>query len=147
VSVLGETLPGLVVDLVLAGAGRSSTEIAGASTEVAGGIVNRGGRFADLDAARAAGEVGHHMPQNAFNRTVGRSRADGPALGMTTKDHAMTRSFAGKGNRTMRVDAELSARERMAHDILDVRSLFGGKYNQGIREMINYAKTLPEYWR
>jgi hypothetical protein len=32
-----------------------------------GGIVNRGGRFGDLDDIKGAGEVGHHMPQNRFN--------------------------------------------------------------------------------
>ncbi len=112
-----------------------------------GGIVGRGGRFSELDSARRTGEVAHHIPQNAFNRTAGRSRADGPALGMTTEDHALTRSFAGRGNRTMRQDAGMPARDRMAHDIRDIRKQFGGKYDQGIHEMIDYAKTLPEYKR
>jgi hypothetical protein len=37
------------------------------------------------------------MPQNAFNKTNGLSRSDGPAVGMTTADHALTRTYAGKG--------------------------------------------------
>ncbi len=109
------------------------------------GIVNSGGRFGDLDAARQAGEVGHHAPQNAYNRTIGRSRADGPALGMTTEDHVLTRTWRGRGVRSMREDAGLTARQRLAKDVRDVRSHFGRKYNNGAQEMIDYAKTLPEY--
>ena len=45
----------------------------------------------------------------------------------------------------MRVDAGLSARQRMAKDIMNVRRNFGRKYNNGALEMIDYAKTLPEY--
>ena len=109
------------------------------------GIVNRGGRFATLDAAKLPGEVGHHVPQNAFNRTIGLSRADGPAIGMTFEDHAITRTFAGRGQATMRLDTDLTARGRLANDIQNMRSLFGKKYNQGSLEAIKYAKTLPEF--
>jgi hypothetical protein len=85
------------------------------------------------------------MPQNAYNKTMGTSRADGPALGMTTEDHALTRTFKGKGKASMSEDAGLIARQRMAKDIMDVRKNFGRKYNNGSLEMIDYAKTLPEY--
>lgn len=62
------------------------------------GIVNRGGRFSNLDALKEAGEVGHHMPQNASLPSVGLSRSQGPALGMTEADHALTRTFRGRGS-------------------------------------------------
>jgi RHS repeat-associated protein len=110
-----------------------------------GGIVNRGGRFADLDKERQSGEVAHHTPQNAYNRTEGLSRADGPAVGMTTADHALTRTFAGRGAETMRLDAELNARQRMARDILDLRANFGRRYNEGSLDAIEYAKALLQF--
>ncbi|PJG57599.1 hypothetical protein, partial [Aeromonas cavernicola] len=106
------------------------------------GIVNKGGRFADLDKAKLAGEVGHHMPQNAFNRSIDLSRSNGPAIGMTTEDHALTRTYAGKGKATMSQDAGLNARKRLGKDIYDLRFLFGTKYNKGSIEAIEYAKTL-----
>lgn len=109
------------------------------------GIFNRGGRFADLDKAKLAGEVGHHMPQNAFNKINGLSRSDGPAIGMTIEDHALTRSFAGKGKASMRADEDLNARQRLAKDIYDIRSKFGTKYNKGSLEAVKYAKTLKEF--
>ena len=83
------------------------------------------------------------MPQNAFNRLVGISRGNGPALGMTIADHQATRTFAGRGTATMVEDAALTARQRLAKDILDIRSQFGSKYNQGLLEMLDYAKNLP----
>ncbi len=61
------------------------------------GIFNKGGRFADLDKVKRSGEVGHHIPQDAFNKSNGLSRSDGPGIGMTTEEHALTRTFAGKG--------------------------------------------------
>ncbi len=109
------------------------------------GIVNKGGRFADLDKAKGAGEVGHHMPQNAFNKTTGMSRSDGPAVGMTTEDHALTRTFAGRGKSSMRTDAGQSARQRLATDIKDLRANFGRKYNKGSLEAIEYAKSLEAF--
>ena len=110
-------------------------------------IVNTGGRFADLDSLKQQGEVGHHMAQNAYNRTIDISRADGPAIGMTTADHESTRTYKGRGNGTMNRDgaAGLNARERMFLDIQDIRSKFGGKYRKGTLEAIKYAKSLPEY--
>lgn len=79
------------------------------------------------------------MPQDAFNDQV---------LGRKTKrDHEMTRTFRYRGAAAMKEDAGLSARDRMAKDIKDIRKKFGSKYNQGIRQMLEYAKTLPEYGR
>lgn len=104
-----------------------------------------GGRFKDVDATRGADEVGHHMPQNAYNKTIGISRNDGPALLMSKEDHALTRSFAGRGKATMKEDIGLSARQRMAKDLWDIKNKFGTKYNEGIKQMLEYTKTLPEF--
>jgi RHS repeat-associated protein len=89
-------------------AGKVVSKLASGGAE---GIVNRGGRFADLNKAKKAGEVAHHTPQAAAGVT---SRADGPAIGMTKVDHEKTRTFRGKGIRTKREDADLSPRERLA---------------------------------
>ena len=110
------------------------------------GIVNHGGRFADLDRAKLPGEVGHHMPQNAYNRDVtGISRADGPALGMTVQDHAKTRTFGGSGLGTINRERGLSPREVLTRDISDIRQNFGAKYERGIAEMMDYVEALPQF--
>lgn len=110
-----------------------------------GGIVNRGGRFANLDKLKQSGEVGHHMPQNASLKSMGLGRSDGPAVGMTKADHALTRTYAGRGVRAMRQDVNLSPRLRLAKDVRDIRHLFRSRYNQGLREMLDYAKTLDAF--
>ena len=104
-----------------------------------------GGSFKDVDATRGTDEVGHHMPQNAYNKTIGISRNDGPALLMSKEDHALTRSFAGRGKATMKEDIGLSARQRMAKDLWYIKNKFGTKYNEGIKQMLEYTKTLPEF--
>lgn len=64
---------------------------------------------------------------------------------MTRLDHARTRTYAGKGVQTMRSDGGPTARQRLFLDIRDVRLNFGRKYNQGLLEMIDYSKTLPQF--
>lgn len=66
-------------------------------------------------------------------------------LGMTRNDRKKTRTFAGPGSKSLSADRTLTARQRLARDIRDVRSLFGRKYNVGMQEMLDYAKTLPEF--
>ncbi len=104
-----------------------------------------GGRFANVDKGKRLNEVGHHIPQNAYNKKIGISRSDGPSVLMSKADHAKTRTFAGRGKQAMKVDKGLSARQRLAKDIKDVRNHFGSKYNKGLRQAIKYAKTLPQY--
>ena len=57
------------------------------------------------------------------------------------------RTFKYKGAQTMVTDAGLNARQRMAKDVMDIRKNFGTKYDEGIKEMLRYAKTLPEYMK
>jgi len=104
-----------------------------------------GGSFKNVNATRGVDEVAHHMPQNAYNKSIGLSRNDGPALLMSQDDHALTRTYAGKGKETMVSDAGLTARQRLYLDVLDIRNNFGSKYNKGLLEMIKYAKSLPEF--
>jgi hypothetical protein len=119
----------------------------GVAKETAEGAGNKvlGGRFSDVNASKGADEVGHHVAQNRFNQNIGISRSDGPALLMSNQDHALTRTFRGKGKATMVNDLGLTARQRMALDIKDIRKNFGNSYNKGMLNMISYAKTLPQY--
>nr|WP_257251961.1 RHS repeat-associated core domain-containing protein [Burkholderia cepacia] len=104
-----------------------------------------GGSFRDMDKKKGPKEVGHHVPQNAHNETIGVSRNDGPAILMTTDAHKDTRTFSGRGRVTMRTDDGKSARQRLAADIRDVRSLFGRKCNEAAQKAIAYVKTRPEH--
>jgi hypothetical protein len=118
------------------------------SVGVAGVLVhnsclNSGGSFSSLNKLKETGEVAHHMPQNAA-RIVPLGR--GPALGMTQADHALTRSFRGRGVISNAADAGLTPMQRLSNDIDDIRTLFGDKYDKGIQEMLAYAKTLPEFY-
>ncbi len=119
--------------------------VEGGGSAAGRGILNRGGRFAELDRAKLPGEVGHHMPQAKWWETKGISRADGPSLGMATEDHALTRTYAGRGAKSMREDVNLTPRQRLARDVRDVRANFGSKYDKGLQEMIDYAKQLPQF--
>ena len=104
-----------------------------------------GGSFKDVDSTKEIDEVAHHMPQNKYNESIGMKRKDGPALLMKIEDHKLTRTFAGKGKATMRMDVGLTSRQRLAQDIMDIKRNFGRKYNKGIRELLDYAKTLQEF--
>ncbi len=86
--------------------------------------------------------VGNHVPQNAFLKTQGISRNDGPAILMTNEAHALTRTFAGKGKQSMRLDAasNLDFKDRLLKDIEDIRNLFGDACEDAIAKVIAYAK-------
>ena len=112
-------------------------------TLVHNSCLNRGGSYADLNKMKIAGEeVAHHMPQNAAGIV---SRGKGPALGMSLADHELTRTFRWKGAITNKADAHLTGMQRLELDIADIRKLFGTKYDDGIEEMLKYARSLPEF--
>ncbi|MFC4812428.1 RHS repeat domain-containing protein, partial [Paenibacillus sp. GCM10023250] len=101
-----------------------------------------GGSFKAVNATKGSDEVGHHIAQNAYNKTQGISRDDGPAVLMSIADHAETRTYKGKGKAAMRVDAGLNGRQRMAKDVWDVKKNFGTKYNQGLRQAVRYGQKI-----
>ncbi|HFK1764257.1 wall-associated protein [Bacillus wiedmannii] len=101
-----------------------------------------GGSFNSVNKLKGTKYVGHHMPQNAYNKSIGVSRGKGPALLMTKADHKLTRSFAGKGKATMRIDKGLNARQRLARDVWDVKRQFGRKYNYGLKQTVSYGQKL-----
>lgn len=57
----------------------------------------------------------------------------------------MTRTFAFRGVLTKTQDAGLSFRDVLAKDILDLRSIVGNRYDDGVRDMMKYYKeSFPE---
>ncbi len=84
----------------------------------------------------------HHMPQAALGFT---SRAEGGALVMTNAEHTLTRTYFAKGVATARAEAGLSFRRVLARDVRDVRQIAGPKYDQGLRDLLQYYRTnFPE---
>ena len=64
---------------------------------------------------------------------------------MTHTEHAATRTFAGKGALTSRLEADMSFRDVLARDINDVRSIVGTRYNEGLKDLLEYyRKNFPE---
>lgn len=109
-------------------------------------ILNNFTLFKIIYTSRGEDEVGRHLPQNAYNvNELGMTRNEEPALLMTKEDHALTRTYRGKGKQTMINDKGLNARQRMVLDIINIRENFGTKYDKGLLEAIKYAKTLPQF--
>ena len=104
-----------------------------------------GGSFKEVNLGKSAGEIGYHIPQNAFNKTIGVSIGDGSALLMSIDDHMLTRTFKGKGNTTMKSDVLLDAFERLELDIQDIQTLFGSKYDDVLYEVWLYAHNSGVY--
>ena len=103
-----------------------------------------GGRFADLATRAVKGDklTPHHMPQAAAGFT---SRADGGALVLTEAEHQLTRTYGFKGALTAEQEAGIAFRDVLARDIRDVRSISGSRYNQGIRDLVDYYRAnFPE---
>ncbi|MCU5160073.1 DNRLRE domain-containing protein [Bacillus pacificus] len=118
--------------------------VGGGKLKYAGKITKAigGGSFNSVNKLKGTKYVGHHMPQNAYNKSIGISRGKGPALLMTKADHKLTRTFAGKGKATMRIDKGLNARQRLARDVWDVKRQFGRKYNYGLKQTVSYGQKL-----
>jgi RHS repeat-associated protein len=109
-----------------------------------GVVAGEAGQFAALRGREVVGDAltPHHMPQAALGFT---SRAEGGALVMTNAEHALTRTYFGKGAAAARADADLSFRQVLARDIRDVRQIVGPKYDQGLRDLLQYYRTnFPE---
>ena len=100
------------------------------------------GSFSSVNKGKTAGNVAHHIPQNAYNRTIGVSRGKGPAVLMTNTDHSATRTFAGRGKASMKKDSNLSARQRLATDVMDVKRHTGRKYNDGLKKAVRHGQSI-----
>jgi RHS repeat-associated protein len=95
------------------------------------------GSFASLDARAVVGDglTPHHLPQAALGFTT---RGEGGALVMRAEEHALTRTYGTLGRGTARTEAGLPFRDVLARDIRDVRQIVGPKYDNGLRQLLQY---------
>ena len=66
---------------------------------------------------------------------------------MKKSEHALTRTYSRRGRKAMIQYKGLNARQRLAKDIRDVRSIVGRKYNKALLKSIKYAKSLDQFKR
>jgi hypothetical protein len=60
-------------------------------------------------------------------------------------DHVMTRTYGFKGAITALQEKGMAFRGVLVRDILDVRSIAGSRYNQGLQDLLDYYRTnFPE---
>jgi hypothetical protein len=125
------------------GAGALTTQ-GGASGATSAGIskavtAGEAGAYGTLRARAVAGDklTPHHMPQAALRFT---SRAEGGALVLEHAEHIQTRTYGPAGIATARGEAGLHFRDVLARDIRDVRRIAGTKYDNGIRDLIQYYR-------
>jgi hypothetical protein len=101
-----------------------------------------GGSYRDVRAANVGGDV-HHMPANSASPL---SRQIGPGIYMPTLDHARTASFAGNPGsrqyiaRQRELIGQGRFNEAVQMDIIDVQGLFGNKYEEHIRQMLDWIR-------
>jgi hypothetical protein len=89
----------------------------------------------------------HHMPPKAVSPLDPKK---GPAIKMERDEHRLTSSY-GSGPEAVQYRAKIKEmidkgewRKALATEIRDVRRVAGTKYNQAIKEMLEYARTLKE---
>lgn len=110
------------------------------------GAIILGGAYKDLKAG--TGE-NHHTPAASVS-TLPKSK--GPAVWMQKADHAGTGSHGTKGLDGAAYRARQAALieqgkfdEALQMDIEDIKSKFGTKYDEGIKQMLEYYKTIPSW--
>ncbi len=103
--------------------------------------LKQGGSYAEIRATNIGGQV-HHMPVNSVSPV---SHAKGAAIWMPTPDHLDTASWGSynKGKQWRAYQKELIDNGKfgkaMEIDIRDIQRKFGSQFNDGIREMLEYA--------
>ncbi len=108
----------------------------------------KGGSYRDVK-AESEGEryEVHHMPADSASRL---ERGDGPAIKMEKEDHRQTAScgMSREAREYREIQKELieqgKFREAQQMDIDDIREKFGDKYDDAIREMLEYVDKLEE---
>ncbi|CAG0936462.1 tRNA(Glu)-specific nuclease WapA [Thermoflexales bacterium] len=90
----------------------------------------------------------HHMPAKASSPIP---EGKGPAIQMEPSEHRLTSSHGTRGASATAYRKQIKDlidqgrwREAMALEIRDVRRATGTKYNQAMREMLEYAKKLRQ---
>ena len=113
-----------------------------------------GGKYSDLTTPGDNSQHKHEIPCcSAYNKANGIKqgyRSDLPAIKMSAEDHRLTASWGGSEEAlkyqaeqyALLVKGNMTAAIQM--DIDNIHSLFGSKYDEGIRQAISYA--IKEGW-
>jgi hypothetical protein len=146
-------VPTGAVRLAMPGGGTATfitSTVVGGGQITAGGVIRagavynlasdapKGGPYDQVRASNKGGEV-HHTPAGAVTPY---GRAKGPSVWMETSDHRRTASWgsskAAQAYRKRQADLirQGKVRDAIQMDIDDIRSKFGSKYDEHIREML-----------
>jgi hypothetical protein len=126
--------------------GIASTVTVAVAASAGGGVSRAGtlkpgdaGRYGDLVRAGRTGDnlTPHHMPQAALGFTTA---ADGGAMALPHAEHVLTRTYGAAGRATARAEGGMPFRDVLARDFRDIRSNFGSRYNQGLRDVSTYYR-------
>lgn len=104
-----------------------------------------GGSYRTLRASARPGQEVHHIPADEASNL---HRNNGPAIIMSAEDHALTASYgSSQAAREYRDHQRLliisgKFREAQQMDIEDLRAKFGNKYDDQIKQMLDYSSKL-----
>jgi hypothetical protein len=102
-------------------------------------LIQLGG--AHRDVKKLTGYESHHMPAKSVSPV---STNDGPAIAMRPADHRKTASWGTAGTEYRREQARLiqngDYRGAIQMDTDDIRSKFGSKYDDALRQMLEYVE-------
>lgn len=108
----------------------------------------QGGRYGDIFKEGEGDKIEvHHMPADSASHL---ERNDGPSIKMEKEDHRKTASCGSSREareyrakqRELVEQGEFRKAQKM--DIDDIHSKFGSKYDEGIKEMLEYDKKLEK---
>lgn len=111
----------------------------------------QGGSYGEL-AANSAGiratmkmEI-NHMPAKNRRLTPGATIREeinnGPAVMMDKYDHYLTRTHGGKAGAALKDDIGLTREQIFLKDIKEIQDFFPGKYDRGIQQAIEHARSI-----
>ncbi len=90
----------------------------------------------------------HHCPAQSCYTGAPISSKDGPAIKMDPKDHRNTASYGSSDEAVAyraqqeKLLGEGKLKEAIDMDVIDIKSKFGNRYDDAIREMLEYASKL-----
>jgi hypothetical protein len=95
-----------------------------------------------IGAAEGTGEIALNIARDMVLNTW---TFGGGALVLPHSEHIFTRTYGGRGGATLRAEQGMSFRGVLARDMRDIRQLFGPKYDQGLRDLLQYYRqNFPE---
>lgn len=107
-----------------------------------------GGKYSDVKkTSNGEKHEVHHMPSDFASELP---RDDGPSIKMNKEDHRLTASHGNSKEAKEYRDIQKKLieegkfREALQMDIDDIRNKFGDKYDDAIKEMLNYVDMLEK---